>query len=182
MTLTLLGRYMLSDRREYACSTVEVSPGAARLVAAVKGKPGERVVCYFEQLGRIEGTVAVAFDDGFAVEFSLPVVKREKVADQLTWLANRHALGMPEDRRHERIAPLHPRVAVKLADGREYLGKLVDVSISGAALETEAAPQIGASILIGSTTAQIVRALPGGFAVEFAKPIPAADFTEGVRL
>ena len=34
--------------------------------------------------------------------------KRDKLAAQLTWLANRHILSLPEDRRHGRIVPRNP--------------------------------------------------------------------------
>ena len=34
--------------------------------------------------------------------------KRDKLAAQLTWLANRSTLGLPEDRRHDRIVPRNP--------------------------------------------------------------------------
>ncbi|RZK89277.1 MAG: PilZ domain-containing protein, partial [Methylobacterium sp.] len=35
--VSLLGRYMLSDRREYPCQTVDMSPGGVRLTCAVVG-------------------------------------------------------------------------------------------------------------------------------------------------
>src|SRR5204862_1021011 len=96
---------MLSDRKEFPCQTIDLSPGGVALVAPVPGEVGERVVCYIDQIGRLEGIVARRFDNGFALSVNVPLFKREKLAEQLTWLANRHSLGMPEDRRHERIAP-----------------------------------------------------------------------------
>ena len=42
--------------------------------------------------------------------------KRDKLAAQLTWLANRHILGLPEDRRHGRIAPRNPHRAGDYAE------------------------------------------------------------------
>ena len=84
----------------------------------VLGGIGERVVCYLEQIGRVEGTVARHFEHGFALGFSVPLIKREKWAEQLTWLANRHALGMPEDRRHGRIVPRHLRTVLAEFDGK----------------------------------------------------------------
>ena len=53
--VAVLGRYMLADRREYPCQTVDMSPGGVRLTCAVKGEVGERVVLYLEHIGRIEG-------------------------------------------------------------------------------------------------------------------------------
>ncbi len=105
--VVLPGRYMLEDRREYPCQTIDISPGGVAFAGDAQGRIGERVIAYLSQIGRVEGTIARHFEDGFAIQMKLPVIKREKLADQLTWLANRQALGMAEDRRHERIRAAH---------------------------------------------------------------------------
>jgi hypothetical protein len=180
--VVLPGRYMLEDRREYPCQTIDISPGGVALAGVAKGRIGERVIAYLNQIGRVEGTVARHFDEGFAIQMRLPVIKREKLADQLTWLANRQALGMAEDRRHERIAPRLAHTTLRLPNGQEYLGKLVDVSISGAALTVAATPPIGSPVIVGETAAQVVRQFAGGIAVEFNRPFPAETFDENVKL
>src|SRR5215467_11855968 len=103
--VNLLGRYMLADRREYPCQVQDMSPGGMALVAPVAGKAGERVVAYIDHLGRLEGTIVRVVPNGFAMTISATARKREKLAAQLTWLANRHLLGSAEDRRHERLEP-----------------------------------------------------------------------------
>ncbi len=103
--LALLGRYMLEDRREFPCQTNDVSVGGLSLTAPVRGVLGERVVAYFDALGRVEGTIIRHIDFGFVMTANMPASKREKLVNQLTWLANRKTLGLPEDRRHERIVP-----------------------------------------------------------------------------
>jgi PilZ domain len=89
----LLGRYMLPDRREFPCQVVNMSPGGMALIAPVSGQPGERVIAYVDHLGRLEGHVARSFQNGFAMTISATARKRDKLAAQLTWLANRHILG-----------------------------------------------------------------------------------------
>ncbi len=180
--VVLPGRYMLEDRREYHCRTVDISPGGVAFAGLAKGRIGERVVAYLAQIGRVEGTIARHFDEGFAIQMRLPVLKREKLADQLTWLANRQALGMAEDRRHERITPRHAHATLKMPDGHEYLAKLIDISVSGAALSVAAKPPIGSSVVVGETEAQIVRHFEGGIAVEFNRPFPDDAFDENVKL
>ena len=180
--VVLPGRYMLEDRREYPCLTVDISPGGVAFAALAKGRIGERVVAYLNQIGRVEGTVTRHFDQGFAIQMKLPVLKREKLADQLTWLANRQALGMAEDRRHERIIPRFAHATLKMPDGQEYLAKLIDVSLSGAALAVAAQPPIGSAVVVGETPAQIVRHFEGGIAVEFNRPFPVEAFDENIRL
>jgi hypothetical protein len=178
----LSGRFMRADRQEFACATIDISPGGVAFASDAPVLPGERVVAYMNQIGRIEGVVARAFVGGFAIQMKLPPLKREKLAEQLTWLANRQALGMPEDRRHERIAPRNIRTTVKLPSGREALAKIVDVSMSGAALTADIQAPIGSAVTVGATQAQIVRHFPGGLAVEFLRPIPAEEFSENIVL
>ena len=113
---------------------------------------------------------------------TLPPAKREKLADQLTWLANRQSLGLPEDRRHERITPRDRYTMLRLANGREFTANLIDISISGAALSVDFQPPLGARVVIGSTQAQVVRHLDFGIAVEFMRPFPADDFSEDTTL
>ena len=149
-----------------------MSPGGVALIAPVRGALTERVICYVDQIGRVEGAIARLFDNGFALALSVPLIKREKLADQLTWLGNRHALGMPEDRRHERVAPRVLRSTLHLPDGSACPVKLVDVSISGAAFTAEIQPPVGTAVVLGRTPAQVVRRFNGGVAVEFARPFP----------
>ena len=180
--VVLPGRYMLEDRLEYPCQTIDISPGGVAFAGSAKGRIGERVVAYLSQIGRLEGTVARHFEQGFAIQMKLPVLKREKLADQLTWLANRQALGMAEDRRHERIPPRISHTTLRLPNGHEHLAKLIDVSISGAALTVAATPPIGSPVVVGETAAQVVRHFAGGIAVEFNRLFPAETFDENVKL
>ncbi len=38
--VSLLGRFMLSNREEHPCQVVDMSPGGARVIASVVGRPG----------------------------------------------------------------------------------------------------------------------------------------------
>ena len=180
--VVVLGRYMLADRREFPCQTINMSPGGVALFAPVKGAVGERIVVYLDQLGRIEGLIARHLENGFALQTSMPLMKRDRLAETLTWLANRHALGMKEDRRHERISPAHRRSTLKLADGREYHITLIDVSISGCAITCDAVLDLGTPVTIGQTTGQVVRIFPNGIAIEFNRMIPAQNFDASITL
>src|SRR5436305_1256347 len=113
----LLGRYMLVDRREFPCQVVNMSPGGIALIAPVVGEPGERVIAYVDHVGRLEGHIARLFQSGFAMTIAATPRKRDKLAAQLTWLANRHILGLPEDRRHGRVVPRNPIGRLILPNG-----------------------------------------------------------------
>ena len=113
---------------------------------------------------------------------NVPPAKRNKLATQLAWLANRQALGLPEDRRHERITPRDRYTILKLPNGREYTATLVDLSMSGAALNVDCEPPIGARVVVGATPAEVVRHVNCGIAVEFLDPLPADEFGEYTTL
>src|SRR6185369_3243105 len=65
--VNLLGRYMLSDRREFPCQVANMSPGGMALIAEVSGREGERVIAYIDHLGRLEGKIARLYQNGFAM-------------------------------------------------------------------------------------------------------------------
>jgi hypothetical protein len=169
--VSLLGRYMLSDRREFPCQTIDMSPGGLALTAPVCGAFDERVVVYLDHIGRLEGRIIREIDNGFAMSVSATARKREKLADQLTWIANQQALGLPEDRRHERASPRNTRSLLTLADGREYKCQVVDVSLSGAAVHVEIQPPLGSPVTLGRTQSRVVRHFEGGIAVEFSRAV-----------
>jgi hypothetical protein len=170
--LALDGRYMLEDRREFPCQTIDMSPGGVALFAPVKPPIGERIVVYLDEIGRVEGGAARHLETGFALALNATSLKREKLADQLTWLANRHALGLPDDRRHERLAPRNPGSILVAQDGRECFIKLIDVSLSGAAMNVEIKPALGTFVTVGGAPARVMRHFEGGIAIEFIRAAP----------
>ena len=114
----LLGRYMLPDRREFPCQIINMSPGGLALLAPGIGNVGDRVIAYLDHIGRVEGKITRIIDNGFAMTVGATARKRDKLAAQLTWLANRDILNLPEDRRHDRIVPRNP-IARADARGRQ---------------------------------------------------------------
>jgi hypothetical protein len=182
MKVVLLGRYMLPNRMEYPCQTIDISPGGLHLAAPAKARPGDRVIAYLEHLGRIEGICVRTTMEGFAMTITATSRKREKFTAQLTWLANRDELGLPEDRRHERVVPRNPRCVVTLEDGTEHSVRLIDYSLSGAAFASDHQFTMGAPVRLGNTAAKIVRRFDGGYAAEFRMPLSADLLDENLEL
>jgi hypothetical protein len=180
----LPGQFMRENRREFPCVTLDMSPGGVAFSADERVEIAERIVAYLDHVGRVEGRVVREFQGGFAIAMKLPQLKRERLADQLTWLANRHELGMLEDRRHERIRPRKPRTTLILPTGREVMATVIDISQSGAALAlaSPVAPPVGTPVTIGTTKGRVVRLFTDGLAVEFARMIPRNEFDEDITL
>jgi PilZ domain-containing protein len=175
--VNLLGRYMLSDRQEYPCQVANMSPGGMALIAPVSGHSGERVIAYIDHLGRLEGTITRLYQNGFAMSVAATPRKRDKLAAQLTWLANRHILNLPEDRRHGRIIPRRPVTQLSMPNGIKLTCRIIDLSLSGAAIATDQRPAIGMLVNLGSVQGRVVRHLDDGFAVEFTR-LQHPDFLE----
>jgi hypothetical protein len=175
--VNLLGRYMLPDRREFPCQVINMSPGGMAVVAPVTGAAGDRVIAYVDHLGRLEGQIARLFENGFAMTISATARKRDKLAAQLTWLANRHILGLPEDRRHGRIVPRNPAGRLVLPNGVNLTCRIIDVSQSGAGIGSKERPPIGALVTLGKVQGRVVRHLEDGFAIEFTR-LQHPDFIE----
>ena len=76
-------------------------------------------------------------------------------------------LDLPEDRRHERVVPDNRHSTVVLDDGRRYNCKIIDISLSGAAIELAVRPAMGTPVTLGRMRARVVRHLQDGVAVEF---------------
>jgi hypothetical protein len=165
----LLGRYMLEDRREFPCQVINMSPGGLALIAPECGRLGERVVAYIDHVGRLEGLIARMFPSGFSMTIAASQRKRDKLAAQLTWIANRHILDMPEDRRHVRMANRDQMVTLALQDGSKEQCAIVDLSVSGVAVVSLNRPPMGSMVQVGKAPGRVVRHLDNGFAVEFSR-------------
>ena len=83
--VSLQGRYMLEDRREFKCRTLDMSPGGIALAAPVMPAKGERVVVYLKYIGRVDGVCIRYLGGGFAISVNATPNRREKIAEQLTW-------------------------------------------------------------------------------------------------
>ena len=165
----LLGRYMLEDRREFPCQVVDMSPGGMAVIAPQCGKLGERVVAYIDHIGRLEGMIARIYPSGFSMSISASQRKRDKLSAQLTWLANRSILDLPEDRRHQRVATRDQTTTVRMEAGAEEKCRIVDLSVSGVAVISDNRPPIGSTVRVGKAPGRVVRHLESGFAVEFTR-------------
>lgn len=167
LSITLFGRFMRENKQEHPCRLVDISVGGAAIMSSAPAEIGERVVAYFDHVGGIEGIVVRLFDGGFAFRINATQHKREKLAAQLTWLANRAEMNEADGRRHERIAPANGLSSLQLAEGIVLSCRIIDVSISGASVATLARPDIGSEVVLGKLRARVVRHHAEGFGVRF---------------
>jgi hypothetical protein len=170
----LTGRFMVEDGREFPCLTVDVSPVGVALKTHTPAPTGERVVAYIDDLGRVEGMVVRQKHNFFALDIHAPSKKRERLARQIAWLAQRAAQGLREKRRETRVEPEQERTLVQNLSGEQFEGELIDVSGIGAALYASILPPIGSVVSLNQIRSRVTRHFEGGFAVVFVRDDEAA--------
>ena len=159
-------RFMLSDQTEYIGTILDISAGGLALLSDAKPALGTAVVFYIDDLGRYEGQVRRILDHGFAVEFSLSDNKKDKTADNLTWLINRQLVADQNDRQHQRSV-LMKEATLKRADGSQLACEIIDMSLGGVLLSVTDRPPIGEIIEIGQMEGRVVRHTETGVGIEF---------------
>jgi len=168
--VNLFGSYMLSDGQESPCQIVDMSPGGIAIAGLVPAVARERVVIYADYLGRLEGTAVRMRPGGFAVTISaLSPKKRDKLAAQLTWLANRELLREGDLRRHERVVSQDPRSTLTMPNGVCLPCVVIDMSACGAAIACARKPPVGMMVTIGRVQSRVMRHIDVGFVVEFTR-------------
>lgn len=164
----VFGRFMREDKQEYPCQVINMSPGGMALLSPVTCDDGERVVCYLDNFGRIEGVVARSFEGGFALRILASLYKREKIANMLTWMINQEMLGLAEERQHERVVPRNPSSKLILPNGEVHPCRVIDVSLSGASIASTVRPPIDTLVILGRMRGRVVRHHDQGVAIQFA--------------
>ena len=147
--------------------TVNLSTSGVHFQTETRLRHGDKLVCYFKHLGRFDGQIARVSGDNVAFAFAVSDVKRDRMADQLTWLINKDRLGLEEERLAERVAASGD-LTVTCKDGRTLSCNVMDMSLTGVAVKTkDERPLIGETVTCGIRKGTVARWLDGGFAVEF---------------
>ncbi|MGL4396736.1 MAG: PilZ domain-containing protein [Hyphomicrobium sp.] len=165
--ISLGGRYMRADRREYECTLKDISVGGAALLSPEIVELNERLVIYVDHLGGLEASVTRIYPNGFGVQFKISTHKREKLAAQITWLINREDFPEEAGRQHERVGTAGRRSRVKLHDGIVVDVDVLDISASGASIGTPARPPLGSAVILANIPGLVARHHDRGFGMQF---------------
>jgi hypothetical protein len=175
VAVDLPARCLMPDGGEYETSVRDVSASGCFIALdpfCTRPTLGDKVVTYIEQLGRFEGIVVRSVDDGFALDLSMTPAKRDRFAVTLEKFAQGDTSALEEIRRHPRVEIDDKPSLLKLANGQSANCRIIDMSLSGASVETHLRPTIGAFVELGRMQAKVVRYHENGFAVEFSEVAP----------
>jgi hypothetical protein len=164
----LHGRFMtMKERAEFPCKTLNMSPGGAIFDAGNDVIEGEKIVVYLDELGRIEGIVSRKIFRGFAMQIDASDRKREKIAEQLIWLANKSLLGLSDGRSMDRVIPQNPYATLSINEGNKVPCKVENISLTGAAVQIKIKPRQGDVVALNGQIARVIRVSDEGCALEF---------------
>jgi len=162
-----------------------MSTGEMLLSAEVTPAVGELLIIYIAELGRFEGKVERLESTGFAVSMVLSELKHRKLAEQLVWFANRASLDLTDNRRHKRFVPLNQLTTVRLANGKERMARINDISASGVNVEINLSVSkltilVGSRLFVGKKSAIVLRTFEGGFVAKFEETFEETSIDETI--
>lgn len=172
VVITLPVRFMAENGEEHRALLFDMSPGGVSLTSDLRPEIGTRMVLYIDDIGRCEGAVVRHHAYGFALRLIATQNRRDRIAERLTFHANRHRLRDDDLRAHERVEHDHQTRCVK-PDGSETPCRVIDLSLTGAAIAMDHRPAIGEEVVIGRIQGRVVRHIPQGIAIRFLSVAPS---------
>lgn len=166
--LPLKARFLGANGEERPCVVTNASAGGAMLRATAPPREGEDVVLYIDEVGRFEGRVIRSIGNEFAVDYRGRRSKSKRTADALTVMLHNRDAG-PDRRAAPRIKT-EARAVVRLENGDMQPCSILDISLTGASIEIDPRPPLGAALTLGKMNAKVVRRHEKGVGVVFSGP------------
>lgn len=166
IAVPLIVKMLMENGSEEEAIVRDISAGGASILSEVRPPIGSRVILYIRDVGRLECSVVREHPHGFAVDFYCSKSRRDKIADKLTWLANRSRLGLAEDAMTlEGSKGEHADLV--LSSGVTMDCHIVGLSLNGASVQVAPRPSIGSEVVLGRMRGTVTYHMPGGVGIEF---------------
>ena len=166
----LNGRFMRADGSEYACALWRISTNNADLSLTsdnIAINSDDHIIAYIDGVGRLEGAVISTQRDEFTLQLQHTPHQKNKLAAKIDWLSKNSSQQQPEQRRHTRHTPARTEAVLTLDDGSTHACKILDLSLSGAAVVTALRPPLRSIVTLGNTQAKVMRHFDDGIGIEF---------------
>lgn len=164
----LRARVLTEDGYERPCVVSNISAGGALLKAKTAPPAGSYVVLYIDDVGRFEGKVVRSGQHSFAVDYRGRKSKSQRTADAIT--AAVHYRGARLERRVSPRIKQDAPATVILETGETLSCSILDISLTGASIEIDPRPPLGAQLILGRMAAKVVRRHEKGVGVVFSGP------------
>jgi hypothetical protein len=168
-TATVLNGKMFvpAEDRTVECGVVDISAGGAGITCTEMPPLETFVVLYIDEYGRFEAVVTRVVGDVLGLRFVCSDAKRKRLIAKL-------ANAVSVDEAHGASLRLHRRIRISpistftRCSGDRVECEIVDISLTGASLNTATRPPNGEMILIGQMAARVVRQHDQGVGIVFA--------------
>jgi PilZ domain len=175
------GRFMLPDMSEHACQVSQLTPDGAVFITTTVPEADSQIVAYLDEIGRVEGVSGEVTPGGFRIVFSHTGQRKGRFASRLSGRAAKNTTVGTDLRRHARHTPDDSQSCITLRDGRVYPCKVIDISLSGAAVRVDVMPSLGTYLMLGKMRGRIVRYVDSGIAIEFLRPLDSSQLSDQLR-
>lgn len=151
-------RFMFPDRREGRCRLASLSAEEAVMATPERPEMGTPIIAYVQGFGRFEGKVSGYSSAGLHVEILANESQRQRLNQRINGI---------EMRRAPRVQLTDSQSTIVLEGGVEIRCRVCDISLTGAAIETDMRPAIGSTLIIGKMHGRVARHFEGGLGIEF---------------
>lgn len=167
-------RFITSADMEASGRLEDISEGGFRMRTTAAAEVGDEIIAYPEGLGRLTGTIIRKDEGGVAVAFALSEAQRAYLAKRIeSALTGVPYLKLLEKRTHQRMdLNLDSSVADALT-GETFECRIVNLSATGAQIQSDYRPPLGAEIRIGAMRGKVVRVGGDGFGMSFIQSAAA---------
>jgi len=163
----LSGRFSAGNNEEYTCDIDQISPVGMMCSSGEKIVPptGAGIILYVDVLGRFAGTVICSKGNQFQIELKLTSLKRLRLAEKLAELKVNGVPELPELPEQQQLE-MAPKMLVT-EDGVAHACSVVNMSMWGAFVKTEARPRTGSRVTLGKITGTVSRQDKNGLRIAF---------------
>ena len=168
----LPGRILTSSNKEMPCALQSINDYRCLVQCDENLEIGESLILLFDKMGRLEGRVGIGYDQSFGINLTSSPYKRADIRARIDWIRKYQNEAVSERRHDERVPGNGRFVPLRCPDQTADRVPLIDISRTGAHVETATRAAIGEKVYIGKYAAKVVRHTEKGIAVAFSLKIP----------
>ena len=158
--------FMPAHELEASCRIIELSPDGASLHCEATLDAGAEAVLYVGGFTRFEGVISRSDGDLYHLKFMCSIAKRERISEQIATMLENGFEDRSIVRRHERSGK-KGHIQFTRADGQVVSCEVIDISVSGVSVKTNARPLVGEFVLIANIAGRVSRYHEDGIGIEF---------------
>ena len=168
---------LINGEKNAVARVLDVSAGGVGFVFPDAIALGDHIVAHLDGGARLEGNVVRVFDSGFAILLAMSDHKRKRLAETLD---RERARGRSMDkltverRIATRVAGMTQSVVCETAD-RRFPVRIVDMSLTGVAIETEEKLEMDDYVVIGKMRGAVVRCDGNRYGIRLASSEDCLD-------